>query len=242
MRAIRSSVVTRRGREDSPAEPRELRPRSLRLLDGLVLGSAGYGNSPRWRPGERLEQLFERQCDTLAATGCADHLAVSADSVELTYHALDALANQLARYLVSSGIEPGDRLGLLFNEPVDSYVAIFAALKSGASYVPLDSGYPVDRLSCIVADANVKAVLSRAGPSALTESLVGQTGIINVDQVRQQVAAQSQKRLSPGPVASAGDDLCYVIYTSGTTGRPKAWRLRTRASATSSGRRPRSTA
>lgn len=225
MRAIRSSRVARLGAEAvvaaASAAPRELRPRSLRLLDGLVLGSAGHDNSPRWLPGERLEQLFERQCDSLTASGRAHHLAVSADSVELTYHDLDSLANQLARYLVSSGIRPGARLGLLFDEPVDSYVAILAALKSGASYVPLDSGYPADRLSYIVADANVRIVLSAARTSSLAEALVGQTGIINLDQVRQQIAAESQERLSPGPVTSAGDGLCYVIYTSGTTGRPK---------------------
>jgi non-ribosomal peptide synthetase-like protein len=209
------------GQQGSPLAPGQFRPRSLRLLDGLVLGSAGYDNSVRWLPGERLEQLFERQCDKLAANGCGDHLAVSTDWAELTYHDLDSQANQLARYLVGSGIQPGDRLGLLFNQPVDSYVAILAALKSGASYVPMDSGYPVDRLSYIVADANVRTVLSLAGMSALTEGLAGQASIINLDQVRQQVADESQERLSPRPVTSAVDDLCYVIYTSGTTGRPK---------------------
>src|SRR5262245_31064209 len=127
-RACADAVRWKESALRATAAPRELRPRSLRLLDGLALGSAGYDNSPRWLPGERLEQLFERQCDTLAAAGRAGHLAVSAGSAELTYHELDALANQLARYLVSSGIQPGDRLGLLFDEPADSYVAILAAL------------------------------------------------------------------------------------------------------------------
>lgn len=209
------------GQHDSAPTPEELRPRSLRLLDGLVLSSADYHNSVRWLPGERLEQLFERQCDTLAASGRADRLAVSTDSADLTYQDLDSLANQLARYLVSSGVRPGDRLGLLFSEPVDSYVATLATLKSGASFVPLDSGYPVDRLCYIVADAEVRTVLSSAGLSPVTEALAGQTSIINVDQVRQQVAAESKERLSSRPGTSADNDLCYVIYTSGTTGRPK---------------------
>ncbi len=211
--------------QDCLARPGEFRPRSLRSLDGLVLASADYDNSPRWLPGERLEQLFEQRCDELAAAGRGSHLAVSAGAAELTYQDLDARANQLARYLTSRGAGPGDRVGLLFDEPVDSYVSMLAALKSGAAYVPLDSGYPADRLAYIVADANVKIVLSLSRLSALTSALTAALAeavtIVSVDQVREQVAAQSRDRLAPQEAAPAAGELCYVIYTSGTTGRPK---------------------
>ncbi|MGH3990248.1 MAG: AMP-binding protein, partial [Pseudonocardiaceae bacterium] len=87
-------------------------------------------------------------------------LAVDAADVVLTYDQLDARANQLARHLLARGARSGDRIGLLFDHPVDSYVGMLAVLKINAAYVPLDVGFPPDRLSYIVGDAAVGMVLS----------------------------------------------------------------------------------
>ncbi|MFF4217924.1 Pls/PosA family non-ribosomal peptide synthetase [Streptomyces nondiastaticus] len=198
-------------------------PRSASRADG-VLTCAGDDGSARWRDGERLECLFEERCDRLRAEGHRDRLAVDAGDVTLTYAELDDRANQLARFLLARGTRPGDRIGLLLDNAVDAYTGMLAVLKAHAVYVPLDAGFPADRLSYIVSDASVRTVLSLSRLAGRAGHLVAGADLLYVDRVRAEVAAQPRRR--PGPLAAGQEDqeaagLCYVIYTSGTTGRPK---------------------
>ena len=189
----------------------------------------------RWRPGERLEDLFEERCDTLRRHG---DLAVDGPSGRLSYRELDARANQLARFLTRRhGIRPGDRIGLLFDEAVDGYLGMLAVLKAHAVYVPLDAGFPPDRLSYIVRDSGARAILCHSRLAGLIreteqslrakddedeeEARPGGLSAVFVDQAHDQIAAQSAGRLGSDEAGEPDDGLCYIIYTSGTTGRPK---------------------
>src|SRR5579862_5646620 len=91
----------------------EYRPGSRCRLDDRLLTCDGYDDSIRWRPVERLEDLFEERCDWLRRQGQAGQLAVDDPGGSLTYPELDARANQLARFLIRQGVRPGDRIGLL---------------------------------------------------------------------------------------------------------------------------------
>jgi non-ribosomal peptide synthetase-like protein len=203
-----------------PAGGRD-RPGSRSCLDGRVLTSAGYDDSIRWRPGDRLERLFERRCDWMRQGGRGRHLAVDAVDGTLSYAGLDARANQLARFLVHQGVRPGDRVGLLSDRAVDGYLGMLAVLKARAAYVPLDTGFPPDRLSYIVADAGVRTVLSRSYLAERAGPLAGTARLLYLDEVIEQIARQSWDRLGAGEVGEPADDLCYIVYTSGSTGRPK---------------------
>lgn len=184
-----------------------------------VLVCPGHDPAPRWRNGERLDHLFEARCDANRASGRGDHPAVDAGDVALTYDQLDARANQLARHLLARGAKAGDRIGLLFDQAVPAYVAMLAVLKINAAYVPLDIGFPVDRLSYIVQDAGARLVLSL---SHLRER-VGElsTLLVCLDEAAALVAAEGDHRLTAAEKGEPVDELCYVIYTSGSTGRPK---------------------
>ena len=83
-------------------------------LEG-ILTCPGYSLEIRWQPGERLDHLFGKRFSRLRETGAGDHLAVTAGDGDLSYDDLERRANQLARYLIGSGIQPGDRVGLLFS-------------------------------------------------------------------------------------------------------------------------------
>jgi len=185
------------------------------------LAAAGYSDAVQWREGDRLEHVYEARCDWLREHGRADRLAVDAGDLMLTYAELDARANQLARFLVRRGVRPGDRIGLLFGQAVDSYVGMLAVLKAHAAYVPLDAAFPADRLAFIAADAGLRLVLTHSRLAGSAEQLAGVAGLMCVDQVRDLVTAEPAGRLGPDEVAAATDHLCYVIYTSGSTGRPK---------------------
>ena len=198
-------------------------------------------NTIRWKEGERLDHLFEQRCDQF--TGSGTRPGGRHRRRRLTFRELDDRANQVARYLIDQGIEPGDRVGLLFDKTVDTYVALLAVLKINAAYVPLDAGFP-DRAhrasSC--GDADVKAIVSMS-------TFRGKLDAFDVRQIFLDAADARDRRTSrrrASPTARSAppvDQLCYIIYTSGTTGNAEGRRDRaSRASAISSGSPPRSTA
>jgi len=182
--------------------------------------SAGYDKQMRWQPGQRLEQLFEGLCDRLVLEGRPGQLAVDTGAVTLTYPELDGRANRLAWFLARSGVRPGDRVGLLLDQPVDGYVGMLAVLKAHAAYVPLDAGFPADRLAYMVEDAAVTLVLTHSWLAERAESLAGQAKVVYLDEAGREVERESEERLS-WQADDRANDLCYVVYTSGSTGRPK---------------------
>ncbi|MBT2550808.1 Pls/PosA family non-ribosomal peptide synthetase [Arthrobacter sp. ISL-65] len=212
--------------ENVKARKGDIRPAELRgvLTTGLdgagpILTSAFPDHVVRWREGERLNQLFEDRCDTLAAQGRADHLAVDAEDTTLTYLELDQQANQLARHLLVSGARPGDRIALLFDQPSRAYIAMLAVLKIRAAYVPLDPGFPPDRLKFIIEDADATMVLSLSHLKDLLPEVAALT--ICLDHAQAHIEAENPTRLELPPARGSTDELAYIIYTSGSTGRPK---------------------
>ncbi|MEV4544500.1 non-ribosomal peptide synthetase [Micromonospora echinaurantiaca] len=160
-------------------------------------------------PPSTLVAEFERQ-----AAATPDAPALIRDGVELTYARLNADANRLARVLVARGAGPESRVALALPRSVELVVAILAVLKSGAAYVPVDTGYPAGRIAYLLADAEPALVLATPDTAALVPA-----GALVLD----------------GPLDGDGGDLtdagrtaplrpehpAYVLYTSGSTGRPK---------------------
>ncbi|MFY9635861.1 MAG: Pls/PosA family non-ribosomal peptide synthetase, partial [Cellulosimicrobium cellulans] len=187
--------------------------------EGTVLTSAAPDQTARWHEGERLDQLFEERCDRLHEDGLDAQLAVDAGDTVLSYLELDGRANQLARHLLECGARPGDRIALLFDEPWRAYVAMLAVLKIHAAYVPLDPGFPPDRLKYIVEDADVAMVLSLSHLKDLVPEVAAQT--VCLDHVQAHVDAEDPARMDRADMGGTADELAYIIYTSGSTGRPK---------------------
>ncbi|GAA0616415.1 non-ribosomal peptide synthetase [Kutzneria viridogrisea] len=190
---------------------------STTRLAELVLVGAASERGPRWRSGERLHHLFEQRCRVLRASGHHDRLAVDAEGQALTYDQLDRRANQLARHLLALGARPGDRIGLLFDQPVHCYLGMLAVLKINAAYVPLDPGFPPDRLSYILRDAGVRMVLCSADLPERAETRT----VVSLDQAQRLVDEQDDSCLTESERGEPVDELCYIVYTSGSTGRPK---------------------
>jgi non-ribosomal peptide synthetase-like protein len=187
-------------------------PVALRFGPPKVVTREHTNNAVRWKQGERLNHLLEEACAHFAESD-----AVVTDGAVLTYRDLDRRANQVARHLVAQGIQPGDRVGLLFDKSAETYVAMLAVMKANAAYVPLDASFPVDRIRYIVADAEISAIVSMASFEERLAPL--EVRRVFLDQAKSAIDAQAA-----GPVtgiAPTYDPLCYIIYTSGTTGNPK---------------------
>jgi non-ribosomal peptide synthetase-like protein len=191
--------------------------------DGLpILIDGAYQQGPRTRDGERLHDVFEERVDWMNAYADAGHLAVDAGDIAMTFAELDESANQLARHLLAEGARPGDRIGLLFDRAVYSYIGMLAVSKIHAAYVPLDAGFPSDRIGYILSDAGARLVLSNAHVRERVEGLAEiAPELLFVDESAAAIARRSPARLTDDERGAPVDDLAYLIYTSGTTGRPK---------------------
>ena len=129
-----------------------------------------------------------------------------------SYEWLEDRAEQLAGFLIDSGVKPCDLVGIYMERSPDMVAAIFAILKAGAAYLPLDPEQPDPRLEAILADAAPAAVLSEA-------TLDGRLATGNVLRLRcDSVPRTLSARVRP---EVGRQDLAYVLYTSGSTGRPK---------------------
>ncbi|MET4428512.1 amino acid adenylation domain-containing protein [Mycolicibacterium sp. 624] len=149
-------------------------------------------------------------------------VAVSFDGIHMSYRELDDAANRLAHMLIGQGAGPGQRVALLFSRSVEAVVAIFAVLKTGAAYVPIDPAVPDARMEFVLADAGPVAALTTTD---LMKRLHGRgMAVIDVDDPAVRAHARSETgngQPSSAPPGPAGDDIAYLIYTSGTTGVPK---------------------
>lgn len=176
-------------------------------------------NAIRWKLGERLDHLFEQRCDQLDAEGAQGHVAIDTGEIAWTFRDLDDRANQVARYLADQGIGSGDRVALLFDKSVETYVALLAVLKVNAAYIPLDASFPKERIGFILRDAGARAIVSLSNFRATVDAFT--LPIILLDEVETKVDAQATERLSQAERKPPANELCYIVYTSGTTGNPK---------------------
>ncbi len=145
-----------------------------------------------------------------------DAVAVVAGEERLTYAQLDVAANRLAWLLRGRGIGAGVRVGLCLPRGTSHVVAVLAALKVGAAFVPIDPANPSERIAQLMHEARPAMVITVSG----TE--VGRwgagTSLLRLDAIAGELAGQRDDRPPP---ASAPHHLAYVLYTSGSTGTPK---------------------
>jgi len=193
-------------------------------LPKLVL-VAEQAHGSRTRRNERLDHIFEERCDWIREYGRPGQLAVDSDELALSYQELDARANQLARYLRLHGAGPGDRIGLLFDLPIYTYIGMLAVLKISGAYVPLDGSSAADRAGYIVADARVSLVLTQAPVRERAELVAALTDagaeLVFVDEAAPLIAEMNDSRLMLGERGAHTDHVAYIIYTSDAAGRPK---------------------
>ena len=156
-----------------------------------------------------LHQMFEAQVERTPDTP-----AVVFDTQSLTYRQLDRRANQLAHHLRNLGVGPDVPVGLYLDRSLDMVVAIFAVLKAGGAYLPLDPSYPAGRAALMVTDAGVKVILTSQN---LLSGFLYQAEVVCLDRSSDAMAAYP-RRCGLGAVP---DNLAYILYTSGSTGRPK---------------------
>jgi surfactin family lipopeptide synthetase C len=158
-----------------------------------------------------VHQMFEVQAEQRP-----EAVAMVFEDEQLTYRELNRRANQVAHHLCSLGVGPDDLVGICVERSLEMVVGSLGILKAGAAYVPLDPGYPSERLAFMLEDAKVPILLTQ-------QRLVGRlpkhgAKMICLD-ADWEIIAQEDTENSTRKVKA--DNLAYVIYTSGSTGKPK---------------------
>lgn len=170
-----------------------------------------------------LKTLFESQ-----AARHPRHLAAWCGNQKITFGQLNRRANQIAHALRRHGVGTDVLVGVYMNRSLDMLAGLLGIVKAGGAYLPLDPGYPPNRLSYIIKDSQVGIVLC-AGPAEDWRKPLGVGDGVEVLDLHAPDAW-------PGAGSDAGietesetnldldgdvNQLVYVIYTSGSTGQPK---------------------
>ncbi|ARK57693.1 non-ribosomal peptide synthetase [Burkholderia pseudomallei] len=207
-----------------------------RLLEGMTAGSANVSVARlplldetereqvvhEWNATERaypirqcIHQLFEAQ-----AARTPNAIAIGDERV--TYAALNASANRLARHLRALGVVADTRVAVCIERGAPMVIALLAIWKAGGAYVPLDPAYPRERIAYMLRDSAPIAVLtSRASRDLVASHLPDRAPLVVIDAAACPWDALSGDDLDPNDIELNATHLCYVIYTSGSTGQPK---------------------
>ncbi|TQN27790.1 non-ribosomal peptide synthase protein (TIGR01720 family)/amino acid adenylation domain-containing protein [Haloactinospora alba] len=153
------------------------------------------------------------------ATARPDSPAVTGTDATLTFAGLHARVNTLARALLTDGVGPGDRVAVFLPRGAEAVAALFAVLRAGAAYVPVEPGGPEERARSVLATSGAVRALATSATAATVPEGTG-LPVTTVDTVATDPgAAPVTDRERPRPLRDGHP--AYVMYTSGSTGTPK---------------------
>ncbi|WP_444626224.1 amino acid adenylation domain-containing protein [Flavobacterium columnare] len=153
-----------------------------------------------------IVELFEEQ-----VAKKPDSVAVVFEGKKIKYKELSEQVNYLANNFQANNISKGSNVVLCFNRNINEVVsAILAVLKVGATYVPIDSDYPTERIKFIIEDADAKVVIT---DDVDLFEWMGIPVITTNTKIDIKILEENRNINL--------EDTAYIIYTSGSTGNPK---------------------
>jgi amino acid adenylation domain-containing protein len=160
-------------------------------------------------PKSTLHKLFANQAEMFPLA-----IALEFEDKQISYGELNIMINQMANYLWSQGLRPGQIVAISLDRTPELIASLFAVLQCGASYVPIDTNYPDGRLNLMIEDSdaafyiglNLKTNFPNKAVSLTIASILESMRDLPVEPVNLMVPTESA---------------AYIIYTSGSTGKPK---------------------
>lgn len=153
------------------------------------------------------------------------------ESEVYTFQELNTKSNQLAKYLIDNGVNKGDRVGIYMHRCLETSLAMYGILKSGAAYVPLDPTAPHKRTRYLINDCKIKFLITTVKQQRKLQKLVNAelndvlqvigTGINDTVTAIDWNHIFSLNLETYQKVEVLENDLAYIMYTSGSTGAPK---------------------
>ena len=165
---------------------------------------------------ERSAPLCIHELFAANANKFPDREAIVSEGRVVTYRELNSEAETIALILRGMGAGPEKTIAVCLERGPDLAAAVLGILKAGAAYLPLDPGFPPERVSFMVADAKAVCIIVNA-ETAYRMTSAG-APVLSLDSLRSRV---SWKETAAPPAPVDPENLAYVMYTSGSTGRPK---------------------
>lgn len=146
-----------------------------------------------------------------------NEIALLSTTTSVTYSELGQKSATMALLLTERGIKPGDYVGLCLEKSPFAIIALLGILRAGASYIPINSCNPPDRISKIVHSAGIRHIISDDSSREKLRNI--NTALIELDQNK----VQDTKTLTHWDLDAPIDPSMpvYVMFTSGSTGLPK---------------------
>lgn len=199
--------------------PEDSRCRAL----GAAASAAGDSSGPRawwhWVPPAAgpahttLSALFDEQ---VAATPDAPALITGSD--RLTYAELAAQVDSCANWLRQRGVGSEVVVGIMLERSAEMIVALLGVLRAGGAYLPLDPGYPRQRLNYMIVDAQPALVIAS---ERLRLRLPTHVPVVAMQNFGDELST-AERTWSPLDEHGSVNSAAAILYTSGSTGAPKA--------------------
>ncbi|RLM24495.1 non-ribosomal peptide synthetase [Brenneria alni] len=211
---------------DSVPHPQRLAQRLMMLLEQLIQQPdlplsawqlqipeeqallASINQTAHHVPPGTLHQAVAEQ-----ARRTPDRIALVDSDHQLTYCRMRTQTQLLAGRLVAAGVQPGDIVAVALPRSVRLSLSLMAILEAGAAWLPLDTGYPDERLALMVDDAQPRLIITQ---SDLQSRFAPLASLLLLDKLADERQLPTMPQITVAPRQAA-----YVIYTSGSTGRPK---------------------
>lgn len=161
-------------------------------------------------PDQTVTEVFSQQ-----AKQTPDGVAIKQENRSITFGELDRLSNRLANRLRNEGVCAGQVVGIVGSACIEFIVGILGTLKAGAAYVPVDVGYPAERINFMMQEADVRIVLTTSGNDQAHHL---DPSLICLQLEKEETYSDNDSMLESGNDPSHP---IYIIYTSGSTGKPK---------------------
>ena len=153
-------------------------------------------------------KLFEQK-----AKKVPNNIAIKFKDEAISYYELNNKIDYIANVLRSKNVGRKDIVAIMMKRSIDIIVSIFAVLKVGAAYLPIDPEYPEQRIKFMLTDSNASFVLTHSS----MEDKIDNLKVLHIDKLYRH-NSQENAYVYEGPIS---EDLAYIIYTSGSTGNPK---------------------
>ncbi|MFM9595017.1 non-ribosomal peptide synthetase [Streptomyces scabiei] len=170
-------------------------------------------------PEPETDPPLAHQAFRLAAGRTPDAHAVLHREDWCSYSELDAASTALAEQLVATGHGRG-RVAILLERSLRLPLAVLAVLKAGGCCVPVDPGYPAERVAFLLRDSEAGTVLTTRNLQHLVTGRLAAEALL-LDETPPTSDRTAPDDVFPALPAVTGDDPAYLIYTSGSTGQPK---------------------
>jgi amino acid adenylation domain-containing protein/non-ribosomal peptide synthase protein (TIGR01720 family) len=176
-----------------------------------------FNNTDTPYPADKtIHQLFQEQAERTP-----HHIAAAWQDMHLSYRELNQKSHQLAQYLQIKGVTPGTIVPLIGEPSIEILVGILGILKTGAAFLPIDPGFPPNRIEYMLKDSSARilvSVLSEVSEVSEVSEISEGIEIIDIHKIefKGDFLTHPTQRTHLTQL-----NLAYIIYTSGSSGKPK---------------------